>query len=119
MEILQNTDTPLVANAGPDKTVQSGTFVALDGGNCLGNITSYSWKEVSGKSVKLTDANTAKATFIAPSLSKDSTLKFKLTVNSGKDNTANATVNLLVIKDNSKIKSFKRIKRKMTNTNQA
>jgi hypothetical protein len=81
-------------------------------------VKSYSWKEVSGKSVKLTVANTAKATFIAPSLSKDSTLK-KLTVNSGKDKTANAIVNLLVIKDNSKIKSFKRIKRKMTNTNQA
>ena len=97
-----NTNSPLVANAGPDKTVQSGASVALDGGNSMGNITSYSWKEVSGKSVKLTDANTAKAIFTAPSLSKDSTLKFKLTVNSGKDKTATATVNILVIKDNSK-----------------
>ena len=97
-----NTNSPLVANAGPDKTVQSGASVALDGGNSMGNITSYSWKEISGKSVKLTDANTAKAIFTAPSLSKDSTLKFKLTVNSGKDKTATATVNILVIKDNSK-----------------
>ena len=97
-----NTNSPLVANAGPDKTVQSGASVALDGGNSMGNITSYSWKEVSGKSVKLTDANTAKAIFTAPSLSKDSTLKFKLTVNSGKDKTATATVNILVSKDNSK-----------------
>ena len=94
MEILQNTDTPLVANAGPDKTVQSGTFVALDGGNGLGNITSYSWKEVSGKPVNLTDANTAKATFTAPSPSKESTLRFKPTINTGKDKTANAIVNL-------------------------
>jgi len=41
-------------------------------------VKSYSWKEVSGKSVKLTVANTAKATFMAPSLSKDSTLKLSL-----------------------------------------
>jgi len=65
-------------------------------------VKSYSWKEVSGKPVNLTDANTAKATFTAPSLSKESTLRFKLTVDTGKDKTANAIVNLLVIKYNSK-----------------
>ena len=80
---------------------------ASDGGNSLGNITSYSWKEVSGKPVNLTDANIAKATFTAPSLSKESTLRFKLTVDTGKDKTANAIVNLLVIKYNSKSRHSK------------
>ena len=103
-----NTSGPLLANAGPDKIIQGGTFVVLDGSGSMGNITSYSWKQVSGKSVKLTDSDTAKATFVAPSLSKDSTLKFKLTVNSGKDKTATSTVNINVIKDNSKSDDSKR-----------
>jgi chitinase len=103
-----NTSGPLLANAGPDKITQGGTFVVLDGSSSMGNITSYSWKQVSGKSVKLTDSDTAKATFVAPSLSKDSTLKFKLTVNSGKDKTATSTVNINVIKDNSKSDDSKR-----------
>ena len=103
-----NTSGPLVANAGPDKITQSGSFVVLDGSSSMGNITSYSWKQVSGKSVKLTDSDTAKATFVAPSLSKDSALKFKLTVNSGKDKTATSTVNINVIKDNNKSNDSKR-----------
>ncbi|MBV9176987.1 MAG: hypothetical protein JO297_08105 [Nitrososphaeraceae archaeon] len=103
-----NTTGSLVANAGPDKITQSGTFVVLDGSSSMGNITSYSWKQVSGKSVKLTDSDTAKATFVAPSLSKDSTLKFKLTVNSVKDKTATSTVNINVIKDNNKSNDSKR-----------
>jgi hypothetical protein len=107
-ENTTNTGSPLVANAGPDKIIQSGTFVILDGSSSMGNITSYSWKQVSGKSVKLTDSDTAKATFVAPSLSKDSTLKFKLTVNSGKDKTATSTVNINVIKDNGKSNDSKR-----------
>jgi large repetitive protein len=107
-ENTTNTSSPLVANAGPDKIIQSGTFVVLDGSSSMGNITSYSWKQVSGKSVKLTDSDTAKATFVAPSLSKDSTLKFKLTVNSGKDKTATSTVNINVIKDNIKSNDSKR-----------
>ncbi|HEY5630965.1 MAG TPA: hypothetical protein VIR31_02450, partial [Nitrososphaeraceae archaeon] len=107
-ENTTNTSGPLVANAGPDKIIQSGTFVILDGSSSMGNITSYSWKQVSGKSVKLIDSDTAKATFVAPSLSKDSTLKFKLTVNSGKDKTATSTVNINVIKDNSKSNDSKR-----------
>ena len=39
---------------------------------------------------------------------KDSTLKFKLTVNSGKDKTATSTVNINVIKDNNKSNDSKR-----------
>ena len=93
-----NTGGPLVANAGQDKTIQSGASVTLDGTDSSGPITSYSWKQISGKSVKLSDANIAKSTFVAPSANKDLSLKFKLTVDDSNGRTSTATVNVFVTK---------------------
>jgi hypothetical protein len=95
---VTNVDEPLIANTGPDKIVQKGDSVTLDGSNSTGPITSYSWKQINGKSVKLVDANIAKSMFIAPSVNKDSMLKFKLTVDDGKGKTSTAIVNVLVMK---------------------
>jgi hypothetical protein len=93
-----NNGGPLVANAGQDKTIQSGASVTLDGTDSSGPITSYSWKQISGKSVKLSDANVARSTFVAPSANKDLSLKFKLTVDDSKGRTSTATVNVFVAK---------------------
>ena len=82
----------IIANAGQDQEVSEGKKVTLDGGSSSysnGTITSYSWKQIDGKSVKLKDTHAARLTFKAPKVHKDSTLKFSLTVNNdeGKSDT--------------------------------
>ncbi len=59
-----------VARPGPDQTVASGDVVTLDGSNSTpsGGIRSYSWTQTGGPAVTLTDANKARATFVAPSV---------------------------------------------------
>jgi hypothetical protein len=54
---------PLVANAGPDQTVEQGVTVKLDAGNSTGNITGYQWTAPAG--VALTATNTKATTFVA------------------------------------------------------
>ena len=78
-------------------------MVVLDGSNSTGSIASYSWKQIGGKSVKLTDLNTARSAFIAPDVKKDSILKFRLSVDDYKGKRATSTVNILVVNNNSEI----------------
>ena len=70
---------PLVANAGPDQSVDQGAKVTLDGGGSAGDIDSVSWSGPEG--ITLTGADTTKATFTAPTTA--TTLTFTLTVKSG------------------------------------
>jgi hypothetical protein len=76
-----------MADAGPDQTVREGDTVILDGSNSLYSffISYYSWQQTGGNpSVTLTDANTAKASFIAPIVGPEGTsLTFQLTVGYG------------------------------------
>jgi large repetitive protein len=99
---VKNISEPLVASANPDRIVNKGSIVTLDGTHSTGNIASYSWKQIGGKSVKLLSADALNSTFIAPSVKKDSPLKFMLTVDDGKGKTSTVAVNVLVLKDNSK-----------------
>jgi large repetitive protein len=99
---VKNISEPLVASANPDRIVNKGSIVTLDGTHSTGNIASYSWKQIGGKSVKLLSADALNSTFIAPSVKKDSPLKFMLTIDDGKGKTATVAVNVLVLKDNSK-----------------
>ncbi len=73
-----------LADAGPDQTVREGDTVILDGSNSSlpGFIIAYFWQQTGGSpSVTLTDANTAKASFIAPIVGPEGTsLTFQLTV---------------------------------------
>jgi hypothetical protein len=69
-----------VADAGPDKTVTSGSLVTLDGSGSAGSISSYAWTQTGGPAVALVNANTAVATFNAPFVSSAVTLTFQLTV---------------------------------------
>jgi len=72
------------ANAGPDQTVREGDTVVLDGSNSSPRpfIAAYFWEQTGGSpTVTLTDANTAKASFVAPIVgSKGASLTFQLTV---------------------------------------
>ena len=65
------TNLPPVANAGPDQSVASGDTVTLNGSGSSdtdGTIASWSWRRTGGtfgKSVVMTNANTARPRFIA------------------------------------------------------
>jgi hypothetical protein len=80
---------PLLAQAGPDITVNQGAKVTLDGGGSSGDIDSMSWSAPAG--VTLTGGDTAKPTFTAPTTA--TSLTFTLTVTgNGKTETDDVTV---------------------------
>ena len=62
-------DDPPLANAGPGQTVSPFTIVTLNGMGSSdpdGSITSYHWVQISGPKVKISNANTGQASFVAP-----------------------------------------------------
>ena len=95
------------ADAGPDQTVNEGDTVYLDGSSSTpedddddddDKIQSYLWEQVKGKpKVILTGADQAIASFIAPPVSRDKRLTFKLTVRfaSGAKDTDETKVKIL------------------------
>jgi hypothetical protein len=92
------TNSPPVANAGPDQTVASGASVTLKGSgtDADGDALTYSWKQISGTTVTLSGATTATASFTAPTVSSNTTLTFRLTVSDGKGGTGTDDVNVVV-----------------------
>ena len=83
VEIGPPPTSQIQANAGQTKTVDSGETVTLDGGNSHPNDGSlqYIWRQVGGdRRVDLADSNSAKARFEAPTVTKDSTYDFELSV---------------------------------------
>jgi len=95
------------ADAGPDQTVNEGETVYLDGSSSTpedddddddDKIQSYLWEQVKGKpKVTLTGEDQAIASFIAPQVSRDRRLTFKLTVRfaSGSKDTDKTKVKIL------------------------
>lgn len=76
-----NVNSPPIANAGSDVTVDANTLVNLDGGGSAdsdGDIASYTWVQTQGESVSLNNANTVQPSFVAPA--NNGTLVFQLTV---------------------------------------
>ncbi|MFD1215209.1 glycosyl hydrolase family 18 protein [Microbulbifer celer] len=74
------------ARAGGDQTVASGASVSLDGGNSSdldNDPLTYSWVQTAGTDVSLQNADSAVASFTAPSVTSDEVLTFTLTVNDG------------------------------------
>ena len=69
--------TAPVANAGPDQTAASAATVTLAGSATGNPVPTFSWVQASGPAVTLTNANTATATFTAPT--GPATLGFTLT----------------------------------------
>ena len=95
------------ADAGPDQIVNEGDTVYLDGSGSTpeddddddeDKIQSYLWEQVKGKpKVILTGADQAIASFIAPEVSRDKRLTFKLTIRfaSGSKDTDKTKVKIL------------------------
>jgi hypothetical protein len=76
-----------IADAGPDKTVNHGNVVMLDGSASTdpdGNQLTYLWTEPAG--VILSATNISKPTFTAPNVTESTNYTFTLVVNDGKIN---------------------------------
>src|SRR5919108_748411 len=92
---VENANQPPTANAGADFSVNEGTTgVQLQGSgqDADGTISSYQWEQTDGPSVILNNADTATATFDAPSVSANTWLTFKLTVTDNDGATAEDSV---------------------------
>jgi len=75
---------PPAANAGPDQTVNEGVVVKLKGNSSSdpdGSIAAYSWSQMSGPPVQLSNAGQIEANFISPNVvPSGETLVFQLVV---------------------------------------
>lgn len=72
-----------VANAGEDIGVNGGSQVSLNGSASTdtdGTIAKYTWAQVAGENVVLSDAAAASPSFVAPAVLTDAELEFQLTV---------------------------------------
>lgn len=75
-----------VANAGPDQTVNENAAVTLDGSASAGRNLTFSWQQLAGPSVQLTNPTSAQPSFTAPELPGgfgSRVLTFELTVTIG------------------------------------
>ncbi len=83
------------ANAGADQGVASGAAVVLDGGRSSDpddGIAAYQWRQVSGPSVQIANAQSRQADFTSPNVPSGSlTLHFELRVSDTLGNTASDT----------------------------
>jgi parallel beta-helix repeat protein len=87
---------PPVANAGPSHLVAKGSAVTLDGSGTrlmTGGATgvTYTWSQISGPTVTISNPGSTKATFTAPSVSTVTVLGFRLTATTGNGSTSDET----------------------------
>jgi secreted PhoX family phosphatase len=84
----------LVATAGSSGQTSSGRVVTLTGGTSSNIAEGSAWRQTSGPAVTLNGANSATATFLAPSVSASTPLTFEYTATSasGRTNAATTTV---------------------------
>ncbi len=75
------------ASAGQDQAVASQAIVGLDGSASaaqLGGLT-YSWTQLTGPAVTLSDPTAVQPTFVAPVISQPTPINFQLTVSDGQN----------------------------------
>jgi len=97
---VKNINQAPVANAGSAQTVNEGATVTLSGSgtDADGDTLTFAWTQTAGPTVTLSGANSATATFTAPTLTTNQsvTLTFRLTVSDGFGGSNSATVNVTV-----------------------
>lgn len=90
-------NTPPVADAGEDETVNDGTIVQLDGSGSYdpdGDDLTYAWSQVSGPGVILLQETTVTPTFIA---TEAGDVVIRLIVNDGEEDSQPDTVTITVL----------------------
>jgi hypothetical protein len=90
-------NTPPTVDAGPAQTVTSGDTVVLTGtvSDAEQDSLTYAWTRTAGPSFTLTGANTSTLSFVAPTVTKATTIRFQLTVSDG-TNTVSDTVIVVI-----------------------
>jgi len=83
VQVNDEPNEPPVADAGPNRSVKSGTKVRLNGLKSRdpeGEALYYAWSQVRGSKIALLDVNNAEPSFLAPTVSEKRTYRFKLRV---------------------------------------
>ncbi|MFY1827745.1 myxosortase-dependent M36 family metallopeptidase [Myxococcus fulvus] len=94
---VRNVNRAPTVNAGPDGSADERATVALSGTatDADNDALTYLWTQVSGTPVAIANYTTPTATFVAPEVTGDETLSFRLTVSDGKTS-VNDTVNVVI-----------------------
>lgn len=92
--------SPTIVTNGNQSDIAADATVTLDASTSTiasGSIASFSWTQLTGPNVTLTNANTATATYTAPTQGTDSTLTFRVTATSdlGEESTSDVTHGVL------------------------
>jgi PGF-pre-PGF domain-containing protein/PGF-CTERM protein len=96
---VEQVNRPPVADAGSNQSVNESTVVTLDGSESTdpdGDSLSYTWTQVSGPSVDLSDDNTVAPEFTAPTVSTATDLVFRLMISDENGEMDNDTVTVAV-----------------------
>lgn len=97
---------PPTANAGQDQSVQEGDTVNLNASaaDSDGSVASYSWSQLSGTSVNINSANSASASFTAPTVpdgQEQISVSFQVLVTDNNGASVTDSINVLVTANNS------------------
>ncbi len=96
---IGSTNAVPVANAGSSQTVTSGSTVTLSGiasSDPDGDSLSYSWTQTVGPVVTLSNTTSPTPSFVAPTVTSNTLLTFKLVVNDGIVSSNPSTVSITV-----------------------